>query len=166
MTPHHETLLWQGRPNARPDWSFPTPMHFGIGLAALGGPLTPMLVLRGGGSAYWLLCLPVMAVGAWLLFGAALWDALRRWRTVYYLSDTRLVIDTRWPWGVRRSQWPLSEIAHARQNGRHVDLTLRATADGSAPLRLEYLDDAAQTTDQVIRALQRAPQTPETMFRD
>lgn len=141
-------------------------MHFAIGLAALGGPLTPMLLLRGAGSPYWLLLLPILLAGVWLLFGSPLWDALRRQVTYYYLSDARLVVDRRWFWGVRRREWSLADIREARAAPPHVELTATSSDGALISFRLEYLDDVRQTADQVSQALRDARPLPETRFRD
>jgi hypothetical protein len=166
MTRATETLLWQGRPRAALDIFAPSPLRLGLGLALFGGLLTPMLVLRGAGITYWVLFLPAMAAGFWLCLGDALWDALRRWRTRYYLSDERLVIDTLWPWGGKRVEYRLRPDMVMRLDRPHVRVLYGGSGPEATAIDLEYLDDAVQVAEQVQDALRRAPQNSEAATRD
>lgn len=157
MTIPREIVLWQGRPRAVVDIFEQTPLRLGLGLALFGGLITPMLVLRGAGIPYWGLFVPIMAVGFWLCLGAALGNALRRWRTRYYLSDRRVVIDTLWPWGVRRVDHPLSTGMTVRLEPPNVRLLFAGSPGSTGSIALEHLDDAAQVAEQMRHALCRAP---------
>lgn len=156
MTRGTETLLWQGRPDAAIRWSIRSPVEFAFGLTLFGGPIQPSLLLFLSGNPWWLIFLPLYLLGAWLLVGWCLWDALRRRLTRYYLSDRRAVIDTYWPGFPRRVEHAIDPETEIRLERPHLwfDRAAHPTWDGRQPpdIGFEYLDDAERVADLMRRA--------------
>ncbi|MCM2561615.1 hypothetical protein M8756_05095 [Lutimaribacter sp. EGI FJ00015] len=113
-----EIILWQGRPDARIDWRALSARRATVGavttlVAALwiglaGNVLAPVnrpladVLLAGAGFA-------LLAVGLFNLFGHVLWDAYRRARTWYTLSDRRAFIATKLPFlGKQLHSYPIT----------------------------------------------------------
>ena len=90
-----ETILWQGRPDARIAW------RDILQIESLGGAsfLVFALIWTAGASvattengepvprSLFLFMVPFVAIGLWLLVGRLAWDALVRSRTHYLLTD-------------------------------------------------------------------------------
>lgn len=101
-----ETILWQGRPDPHPHWA-----ALSLPRAASGAVVTAIALLwivvadritdSGDFPApfhlFPLFGLPFLAIGLHQLAGHVLWDAFRRARTWYTLSDRRAFIATDLP---------------------------------------------------------------------
>lgn len=170
MSRETETLLWQGRPDTKLRFWIRSPMEFALGMACLGGPINPMLLLYLGGSNAWMYFLPMMVLGLWFLGGWCFVDAYKRRQTRYYLSSERAVIDVRWPWSLSRREVMLTpdtdlELAHPHV---YFDRDTSPMWDGRPPRNIgfEYLDDAVQVADQMQRALWALSLPPKAAIRD
>lgn len=99
-----ETILWQGRPDPRPHWA-----ALSLPRAASGAVVTAIALLwitvagrittdfPAPLGLFPLLGLPFLAIGLYQIAGHVLWDAYRRARTWYTLSDRRAFIATDMP---------------------------------------------------------------------
>ncbi|MGF1503333.1 MAG: hypothetical protein ACFBSD_16125 [Paracoccaceae bacterium] len=103
-----ETLLWTGRPGGGVRLRYEDIFAIPTGLAVTGGMLfAGWPLLRGdggllGGTVAW----GFLAIGLWLSGGRLLWDAYRRARTVYALSDARAIVASR-ALGRRLQSYPI-----------------------------------------------------------
>lgn len=110
-----ETVLWQGRPDTRPQWAMLSPQRLTLGVvfivaAALWGWQSAGLAQAGGAMALlpWI-AVPLLAVGLFNLAGHVLWDAFRRRCTWYTLTNRRAFIATDIPFrGKRLKSYPIN----------------------------------------------------------
>lgn len=110
-----ETILWQGRPDTRPQWAALTrqrmvPAAVFTVVAVIWFVQAAALADRGGVAALMpLLALPFLGIGLYHLGGHVLWDAYRRGRTWYSLSNKRAFIATDLPFrGKRLKSYPIT----------------------------------------------------------
>lgn len=88
-----ETILWQGQPDARVDWSELARPTTIFGLAFMAFAL--FLMTRAGAHPMAsLIFLPFLLLGAHLAVGRLVWDAYCRGKTHYTLSDRTAFIAT------------------------------------------------------------------------
>ncbi len=106
-----ERLLWAGRPAAGLRFALSDlgPTIAGAVFVAFSIVWVSTAAGQGGPAVLpWLGLLP-LAIGVWLLIGRRLWDAYRRARTAYALTDRRALIATAHA-GRRLRSLPLSEL--------------------------------------------------------
>ena len=99
-----EEILWQGRPDAAPRWGDLKPRRVLFGLFYAGFALFWMAMAGGmvwggpmGGGPFALFPLfgiPFLIVGLNVMGGHVIWDAFRRARTWYTVSDRRAFVAT------------------------------------------------------------------------
>jgi hypothetical protein len=139
-----ERIVWQGRPDRRLRLEIRDPMEFGLGLSMTLGPAAPMLLLWLGGGSGWVWMLPTVALGLWFLVGTCLWDAYRRSRTWYSLSDRRAFVATALLGQRRLRDRPLGAAPrHDRQSPGSLDFA----APGERLFRFERIADAWAVRD-------------------
>ncbi len=93
-----EDILWQGRPDPRPDWSALNPQRAATGAALSLAALAWIVVAQGdSGPLLPALGLPVLAIGLYQIAGHVLWDSFRRARSWYTLTNRRAFIATDLP---------------------------------------------------------------------
>jgi hypothetical protein len=103
-----------------------------------------MLLLWLGGGLGWLWLLPPTALGLVLLFGPSLWDAYRRNRTWYSLSDRRAFVATALLGRRRLRHRPLGPPPrHDRASPGSLDFA----APDEPPFRFERIADAWAVRD-------------------
>jgi hypothetical protein len=113
-----ETILWQGRPDPRPHWAALSPQRMILGVVFTAFSLfwiaQAAAITRGGGMGgiaglFPLFGLPFLAVGLYQLGGHVLWDAFRRGRTWYTLTDRRAFVATDLPFrGKQLKSYPIT----------------------------------------------------------
>jgi hypothetical protein len=95
-----ETVLWQGQPDPRLDWSGwrPSEAIFGTLIAIFAGFWMALAAGAHGGPfmgiAFPLLALPFLGIGIYRAGGRVLWDAHVRRHTWYTLTNQRAFIAT------------------------------------------------------------------------
>ena len=121
-----ETVLWQGQPDPRPDWSRWRLHDTIFGLAFAGFALFWMATAAGAtggpfmGIAFPLLGLPFLVLGLYRAGGRYLWDAWRRRHTWYTLTDQRAFIATDL-FGRRDLQaYPMTRTTVLDRDGPHI----------------------------------------------
>lgn len=139
-----ERVVWQGRPDRAPRLEIRDPMEFGLGLSLTFGPATPMLLLWLGGGSGWMWMLPTVALGLWFLVGTSLWDAYRRNRTWYSLTDRRAFVATAILGRQRLRQRPLGMPP---RHDRNSPGTLDFADAGASPFRFERIAEAWAVRD-------------------
>jgi hypothetical protein len=107
-----ERILWQGRPDAHPDWRMLSVQRTVLGAVFAIVALIWIVqasTLAGGGGLVTLIGLPFLGLGLYQLGGHVLWDAFRRARTWYTLTDRRAFIATDLPLrGKRLQSYPIT----------------------------------------------------------
>lgn len=151
-----ERVLWQDRPQQGLRLTVRDPMEFGLGLSLAFGPVTPMLLLWLGGNPLWLAFLPALLLGGWFLGGWCLWDAYRRARTWYSLTDRRAFVATAL---LGRRRLRTRELDAPPRHDRRTPGTLDFGAHGDAPFRFERIADAWAVRDLVLAARGPAART-------
>ena len=92
-----ETVLWQGRPDARVVFRIEKAFQFIFGLFFAGFAVFWMVMASQAGGAFWMFGLLHFGVGLAVAFGALFKDAYRRRHTWYTLTDRRAFIATDMP---------------------------------------------------------------------
>ena len=99
-----ETVLWQGRPDARVVFRINKAFQFIFGLFFAGFALFWMVMAGQAGGVFWMFGLIHFGAGLAISFGAIFWDAYRRRHTWYTLTDRRAFIATDMPHKGRKLQ--------------------------------------------------------------
>jgi len=99
-----ETVLWQGRPDARVAFRIDKAFQFIFGLFFAGFALFWMVMASQAGGVFWMFGLIHFGAGLAISFGAIFWDAYRRRYTWYTLTDRRAFIATNMPHKGRKLQ--------------------------------------------------------------
>jgi hypothetical protein len=161
-----ERLLWTGRPGQ------------GLKVRGVDALLIPFSIVWGGFAIFWevtviwfdaaprlhLWGIPFVAMGIYLIIGRFLWDARRRRRTVYAVTDRRVMIVER---ATRRrirtvNLRAIDEVAVVERRNRSGDVVLGTpprrfpfggwSEDEVQPPRLEFLPNVREVYDIVRRA--------------
>ena len=113
-----ETILWQGQPDGSVDWRLCFNAAGAVGLAiALGGLLWMVMAftISSGGPAFFrfffpLFGLPFLALGLYMGFGAAVFDAYMRRHTWYTLTDRTAFVATNAAGEKRLHSFPIRDM--------------------------------------------------------
>lgn len=104
-----EQILWQGRPDARVQLRVTQAFSVLFGLAFAGFAVFWMIMAAQSGGLFWMFGLLHFAVGLGVAFGSVFWDAFRRSRTWYTLTNARAFIATDLPvLGRRLTSYPIA----------------------------------------------------------
>lgn len=164
-----EMLLWEGGPATgikfRKSDLFMIPFSLAWGgfaifwevsVIALGAPV--IMAIFG---------LPFVAIGLYMIFGRFLWDAHKRARTRYALTDKRAIIATRYQ-GRQMKSHPIDPAAPiAYDAGPEASIVFDRRMRGSGKGRrlvttgFEFIPDGERVY-RLIRAIQRAAEERDT----
>lgn len=104
-----ERILWQGRPDGGIALRPRNIAMAAFGLFFAGFALFWMIMAAQAGGGFWMFGLIHFTVGAGIVASALFWDAFRRRRSWYTLTDRRAFIATDLPlMGKRLRSWPIT----------------------------------------------------------
>lgn len=104
-----ERILWQGRPDGAITLRAQNLIVMVFGLVFAGFALFWMIMASQTGGLFWMFGLVHFSVGAGIVFGAVGWNAFRRRRSWYTLTDRRAFVATDLPlMGRRLKSYPIT----------------------------------------------------------
>ncbi len=104
-----EEIVWQGCPDGRVVWRAGNISTLLFGLFFAGFALFWMIMASSAGGFFWMFGLLHFFVGLSVAFGAIYWNALRRRRSWYTLTNKRAFIASTMPFvGKRLKSFPIN----------------------------------------------------------
>ncbi|MCG6903873.1 MAG: aspartate carbamoyltransferase catalytic subunit [Rhodobacter sp.] len=151
-----ETILWQGRPDAKVVWKISHLFTFLFGLGFAGFALVWMTMAARSGGVFWMFGLIHFSVGLSLAFGTPFFSAWKRRHTWYTLTNHRAFVATDRPFvGRRLKSYPITaetpltydagdpatihfahEFRRSRNRSTRRDIGFERIADGAEVYRL------------------------------